>query len=186
MARTSNADALDRFRWRVSILSPAGTGFKRAGFSTCSTPAVTIRFKEYPEGGSHMVPRQIHDGATFKPITLRRGVISRLGTDDFAQWIDDVYKALNPENGVKEAQGSAIVQNYRKTLLIEHFNRNGNVIKKYTLINCVPVFYEPASDFDALDESSVSVETLSLSYEGFEEESVNDIQSLANRFRGLF
>jgi len=180
MARSNNADPLDRFRWKVYIVAPAGTQFSRAGFTTCSSPGITIDYNAYPEGGSHMVPRLIHNGATFKPITLTRGVISQKGVDDFSKWMEDVFKALNPE------PGSAPVKNYRRDIVIEHLDRDGDVVKRYTMRNCVPTAYEPASDFSSMDETALSIETLSFSYEGFEEHTEGDLTSVLDNLRGLF
>ena len=69
MSRSSDLDPLTRFRWRVLVSETSGK-FIRAGFTECSSPGVTINYKEYKEGGRHMNPRIIHDAATFKVITL--------------------------------------------------------------------------------------------------------------------
>lgn len=183
MSRTSNSDALDRFRWKLSIISPTGATFKRAGFTSCTSPGVTINYKSYIEGGSHMVPRQIHENAEFTPITLSRGVISTKGVDDFAIWISDAYQALNPDPGDIKSDK---MRNYRRTLVLEHLDRDGDTIKKYTLFNCVPTAYSPSSNFDAMDESGLSIESLTFIYEGFEEETEGDNTSIIESFRGLF
>lgn len=157
MPRSNKSDPLDKFRWKIYIGGP--DGFVRGGFSECSSPAVTINYKEYKEGGRHMNPLQINDGATFKPITLRRGVIAKKGTDDFAKWVDNVFTTLKTGDG----------NQYRRTIVIEHLDRTGKPVKQYTLFNCVPTFYEPASDFGALDDATYSLETLTFQYEGFSE-----------------
>lgn len=185
MPRAGSFDPLDKFRWRVYVLSPAGGSWSRAGFTTCSSPGVTINYQSYAEGGSHMNPRKIHNEATYKPITLSRGVVAKRGIDDFAKWMGDAFRALAPENG--ETPGNQ----YRNDIVIEHLDRDATVIKRWILRNCVPTFYEPASDFDANDDGSVSVETLSFDYEGFEEvregDLVSDVGDFFRRYsRGIF
>jgi len=178
MARSGKHDPLDRFRFRVYVLTPAGKEFARGGFTECSSPSVNIAFREYKEGGSHMNPKLLNDGATFKAITLRRGVISRPGSADFAKWVADVFALI------KDGQGPS----YRRTIVIEHLDRSGAMIRRYALHNCVPTAYEPASDFSALDDAGYSYETLTFQYEGFAEESSDPdsewAKSLVNKIFG--
>lgn len=184
--RSASFDPLDKFRWRIYVLGPSGAVWARAGFITCSSPGVTINYQSYPEGGSHMVPRKIANGATFKPITLSRGVIDKDGVDDFASWMEAAFQTLNKEHGEK----SLPAVQYRNDIVIEHLNRDANVVKRWILRNCVPASYEPASDFSALEDTSISVETLTFEYEGFEEEregTLNDVGDFFRRFtRGIF
>jgi phage tail-like protein len=107
-----------------------------------------------------MNPILVHDTATFKPITLRRGVVSKPNAEDFAKWVEEAYKAF---------KGDPSARQYRKDIVIEHLDRNAEVIKQYVLRNCVPTFYEPSSEFISTDDSAPSVETLTFVYEGFEE-----------------
>lgn len=185
MPRSATFDPVDRFRWRVYVVNPAGAVFARAGFTSCSTPAITINYNTYPEGGSHMNPRKIADGAIFKPITMRRGVVKGNGADDFVKWMESAYKALNP------SPGDGLAPQYRNDMVIEQLDRDATVVKRWYLRHCVPTFYEPASDFDAMGDNSVSVETLTFEYEGMEEERpddlMNDVGDFIRRYtRGAF
>ena len=58
--------------------------------------------------------------------------------------------------------------NYRKTVKIEHVNRTGQVEVVYKLYGAFPIEYTPASDFGALSDDSVSIESITLAYESFE------------------
>ena len=184
MPRSGGFDPLDRFRWRLYILHPAGASWARAGFTSCTVPEITVTYKNYAEGGRHMVPRKIHEGATFAPITLTRGVIAKQGSDDFARWMSDMFRVMNQEPGESKAP------QYRNDIVLEHLDRDASVIKRYTLKNCVPSHYKPGSDFSALEEGELSVETLTFEYEGFEEErlgTLDDVGDFARRFtRGIF
>lgn len=185
MARSGSFDALDKFRFKVFVLGPSGAVWARAGFVSCSSPGVTIAYESYPEGGSHMNPRKIHQGAAFKPITLTRGVIAKEGADDFVKWIEDVYRVVAKE------PGSTSTANYRNDIVIEQLDRDSSTVKQWILRNCVPTTYQPASDFDANDDGGASLETVTFEYEGFEEVRpsglVSDVGDFARRFtRGIF
>jgi phage tail-like protein len=164
MARSAQYDPLDKFRWRVYVLAPAGVNFIRGGFTECSAPSVTFMTKEYMEGGRHMNPILIHDRGSFKPITLKRGVIANPNVGDFARWMERAFEAISDPQTDNQ---------YRRDIVIEHLNRNSDVAKRYIMRNCVPITYEPASDFGAGDDSGFSIETLSFQYEGFEEEALD-------------
>jgi phage tail-like protein len=176
MSRSSKLDPLDRFRWRIYV-AQGGDTFLRAGFSECSSPGVTITYKEYLEGGGHMTPRLIHDKASFKPITLRRGVVAKPSVDDFSRWVGDAYKVF---------QGDPKAKQYRVDIVIDHLDRNASVAKRYTLHNCVPTFYETGSDFNSTDDAGVSLETLTIQYEGFTEETIANGGTVIDRIRSLF
>jgi len=166
MPRSSSLDPLLKFNFRVYVLSPTGANWIRGGFTSCSAPGITINYTGYPEGGRHLNPIKIHESATFKPITLSRGVIDKNGVDDFAKWVQDFYKVVAP-------QDSSISVQYRNDIVIEHLNRQGDPVKRFYLRNCAPSGYTPSDDFSSTDES-VSVESLTFEYEGFEEERVDD------------
>lgn len=175
MPRSGSFDPLDRFRWRVYVAS--GNNWVRSGFESCSTPGITISYKTYNEGGSHMSPRKIHDSAAFKAITLSRGVVNKDNVDDFARWMSDAYKAFSPQ------EGDSTAAQYRNNIVIEHLDRDSSVVKRWVLFNCVPTEYSPASDFSSMDESAVSLETLSFEYEGFEEIREGTLESPGDFFR---
>jgi phage tail-like protein len=63
---------------------------------------------------------------------------------------------------------------YRRDVVIEHRNRQNEIIKKYILYNAIPIEYKPASDFESDGDDVLSMETLVLAYEGFEVRSVSD------------
>jgi phage tail-like protein len=178
MSRSGNFDPIEKFRWRVYLLNETGQPWARGGFTSCSAPGVTLAINNYPEGGRHLTPRKIVDGASFKPITLRRGVISDPNTADFGQWMNDLYKALQPKNQIYSIVGNQ----YRKTIVIEQLNKSSEVIVRWTMYGCIPTNYEPASDFEATGENEVSIESLTFEYEGFDEERTNKLFDTVKKF----
>ena len=57
---------------------------------------------------------------------------------------------------------------YRKKVKIEHTNRAGQVEVTYILYGAFPIEYTPASDFNAMADDAVSIESITLGYESFE------------------
>lgn len=191
MARSSLKDPLDKFRWTVSI-----EGFTRLGFHTTSVPSYTITTKKYKEGGAHLTPKQIPDSFDYKPVVLSRGLTNDTSFNKWATSYFDlvtnnaglqkndtslikklVQGALN--NGSKAVPsftrvkdffniGGNLNLNYRKTVKIEHINRTGQVDIVYILYGAYPIEYTPASDFGATSDDGVSIESITLAYEGFE------------------
>ena len=162
MARAASKDPLDKFRFKVTI-----EGFTRLGFTSVEAPSVQMSTTEYYQGGSHLFPNQIMDKATYKPITLMRGVSSN---SDFFNWIIDVFDILLPNgsNATNTLNAPNPVLDYRRQVTIEHLDRVGRTIRQYNLFNCLPVEFTPASDFSADADDTFSIEKLVLKYESFE------------------
>lgn len=191
MARPSEKDPLDRFRWTIKI-----EGFTRVGFTACEVPSISYNTKSYAEGGAHLFPKKIIDSVEYKPVTFTRGVTTdqsfvnwarqamemvRGSTENYTakQVVDQSYTAAYfngfPAVSVKASteQQIKIPLEYRRDIVIEHRNRAGDITKKYILYNAVPIEFKPASDFQSDGDDVLSMETLVLAYEGFEVRSSN-------------
>lgn len=185
MARSGVRDPLDKFRWTVDI-----PGFSKLGFNQCGTPKYVITPREYVEAGSHLNPKVIIDRVQFAPITLSMGVTN---DTSFAKWASSPWDLVQNNVALKSSDTSGVTgfvgsvvsnisdngaspvpsdsdypYNYRRKVKIEHVNRAGQVEVIYILYNAIPIAYQPASDFDATDDGGVSIQTLTLAYEGFE------------------
>lgn len=164
MARTGSLDPLSTFRYIVHIKVDGNyEAFERLGFESVTLPRVDIQKSQYRELGRHLNPRNIIEGATFSPITMRRG---KTYGQDFYNWMGMVYRS---QYGDKEGTTS----NYRGTIVIDHMDRLGRVVKKYVILGASPITYIPGSQLNALDDSAVSLETLMLDYEGYIEFSLS-------------
>lgn len=166
MARPSNKDPLDKFRWSVSI-----DGFTRLGFAAVEVPTVSVTTNAYPEGGAHLFPRQIVDSVSYKPITLTRGVTSDKSFHEWAVMFIDLVRGFQElPKGVNGPANPA--SEYRRNVVIQHLDRAGRAVRTYTLYNAFPIEYQPASDFSADGDDTYSMEKLVLAYESF------DVQTL--------
>lgn len=160
MARTGSLDPLTRYRYTVYFRIDGQDNFvKKAAFESVTSPRLDFQIEEYREGGRHLNPHQITTGVQFSPVTFRRG---KSFSADLYHWVGLVYRAF-----YGDSQGQT--GNYRGTIVIDHHDRTGRIIKKYVLLNARPQAYIPASNFDAKDDSEVSIETLIVTYEGYAE-----------------
>lgn len=205
MARSGIRDPLDKFRCVVDV-----PGFSKLGFSQCGVPKYNITAKEYAEGGAHLNPKSIIDKVSYVPVRLSRGVTN---DTSFAKWASAAWDLVNNNAAMNnsdsdfgsspfgmvqsaistfQSNGAQVVPsesaypfNYRKKVKIEHVNRAGQTEVIYVLYNAYPIGYEPASDFDALADDGLSIETLVLAYEGFEIKYTGVAGAVANIVTGL-
>jgi phage tail-like protein len=161
MARSATTDPLDRYRFLVYFKSQ-DFGEAKSGFTKVTSPRLDFQTEQYEEGGRHLNRHSLTQGTTFSPVTFQRG---KTYSDDLVKWVKAVYRAFYNQGGNST--------NYRADVVIDHLDRRGRVIKKYVLRNARPLTYIAASNFDAMDDSEVSIETLILEYEGLEEYSAN-------------
>ncbi len=185
MARSGVRDPLDKFRWTVSI-----PGFSKLGFLQCGTPKYNITPREYAEGGAHLNPKIIVDRMSTIPVTFTRGVTNDTSFNKWATSCVDLVQnnaatkasesifGSNPigaittsleNNGAESVPSNgAYPFNYRKDIKLSHVNRAGIVDVIYVLYNAVVISYQPASDFDATADDTVSIESITIAYEGFD------------------
>lgn len=158
MARTAGIDPLTRYAFIVYIEINDGL-WTKAAFESITSPRVDIATTQYREGGRHLNPHSITEGATFSPLTMQRG---KTTANDFYRWMAQVYRAFHGDK-------NGNTTNYRGMIYIDHVNRAGKVIKKYILQNARPTSYIPTSGLNATDDSAVSIESLTVEYEGYAE-----------------
>lgn len=194
MARSSKNDPIEKFRFRISVIaiSPTLTGvvdtlaqtiptdsilgelarqtrvLLRAGFSQVTLPKMNI---------SEMIYRENIDGNRFtkqpglsryEPVTLKRGVTKNRDLYDWLRLVNEelILLASAQELGINNVAPTKQSENYRKDVIIEVLDREGNAIKGWYLINAWPSAYKPGDDLDASSDQKL-VEELTLTYELF-------------------
>lgn len=158
MARTGSLDPLSNFRYIVHVrVDNDLEAFERLGFESITLPRVDLQKTQYRELGRGLSPRNIIEAATFSPITMRRG---KTYGQDFYNWMGMAFRS---KYGDKDGNTS----NYRGTVVIDHVDRLGKVVKKYVILNAAPATYIVGSQLNATEDSSVTVESLILDYEGY-------------------
>jgi len=188
MPRSANLDPLTKFEYNLFILTrdtslSTDSALAIGGFQTCNSPAINITTRTYHEGGGHMNPHHIVDRADFNELAVRRGVFvekrrpEELAVDRFQRLTGSLPGSESPQSfadimfaltNVHTRQDIPFIGDYRFNLIINHYRRDGSVAKRYIIYDALPIFFQPASDFDAMDDTSISFETIRFRYEGFE------------------
>ena len=154
MARPASKDPLEKFRWAVEV-----DGFTRLGFAACDVPGLSIQAKSYPEGGSHLFPKQIVDSISYKPVSFQRGVTADMSFDGWARQVIEITKG----NVINTASGTTTpAADYRRTVNIHHLNRKGEIVKTYILYKAFQIEYEPATGIASDGDDVISMEKLKL------------------------
>lgn len=161
--------------------------FGRAGFTTCTIPESTTTATEYRENVDNFSFKKIPGLTRFNDITLTRGVITpptqsliNVDTDfssddtadgnDFYRWVRQVA-SFNPALAAAQTFSGTTrntilkqSQEFRKDMMIIMRDRNGDVARRWFLLDVWPSSYKGGSDLDATSESK-SMESLTLTYE---------------------
>lgn len=184
MARPVATDFIHSMRFQVNVVDGTRPGLQppsesgraqraEAGFTTVSTPEVTVEAVEYKEG-TMIYTRKFPGNATVADITCARGVAR--GDSSFWSWLRIVI----------EGSGE-----YRQDLQFKHFHREDalaredpgasgaaagsnltqldldNPARIYHVQQAFPVRHKVAGDFDAT-ASEISLMELDFAYENFE------------------
>ncbi len=188
MARSSKVDPVDKFRFRVTVLaidlsvtgaidtlSNLGSGpheglklITRAGFSRVTSPKATINEINYRENIDNTRFIKVPGLAKYEPVSLSRGVTANRNLYDWYRLVNEEIALLTTAQELsKDAQFSvAQTDNFRKDVVIEVLDREGNPVKSWYLFNAWPISYTPGNDLDASSEEKL-VEELTLTYEFF-------------------
>lgn len=194
MARSSVQDPIEKFRFRVSVIaiSPSLTGvvdtlagiipatgdlgaiarqtrvLLRAGFSAVTLPRMNIAEMNYRENIDGNRFTKYAGLSRYEPVILKRGVTKNR---DMYDWLRLVNEELALLIGAQELDMNTLKpvrqsEEYRKDVIIEVLDREGEVVKGWYLINAWPSSYKPGDDLDASSDQKL-VEELTLTYELF-------------------
>lgn len=188
MARSSKVDPVDKFRFRVTILSidvsvtgaidalsNIGSGqheglklVSRAGFSKVSSPKATINEISYRENIDNTRFTKVPGLAKYDPITLSRGVTSSRNLYDWYRLVNEEIALLATAQELSKDTQYSVAQSdtFRKDVVIEVLDREGKPVKAWYLFNAWPIQYTPGNDLDASSEEKL-IEELTLTYEFF-------------------
>lgn len=203
MARSSTKDPVEKFRFKVSVLSVDAslTGavetiaafsapnndlkklaiLSRAGFSEVQLPKVNITEISYRENIDNQRFSKIPGLVKYDPVTLRRGVTR---SRDFYDWYRLVNEELALTSVAQELNQDAKYtpvqsENFRKDMIIEVMDRSGQTVKAWYLFNCWPISYKPGNDLSASSEEKL-IEELTLTYEYFLETEVKQGENVGS------
>jgi phage tail-like protein len=157
--RTGNQDPYRGYKYSVTI-----PGFASAGFSKVSGLAEETEVSEYREGTDQSTTRKLPGITKFGNVTLERGMSAN---GDLLKWRKKVADIL--QSNVSAPDGSP-AGDFRKRVVIALFNREGKMVKRWTLFQAFPTALKQ-SDFDAMS-SDVMIESMEITHEGYEYENL--------------
>lgn len=195
MARSSKEDPVEKFRFRVSVIaiSPSLTGvvdtlaglvqttsgdldkaarqvrvLLRAGFSSVTLPKVNIGEMTYRENIDGNRFTKYAGLSRYEPVILKRGVTKNRDLYDWLRLVNEELALLVSSQELTKDYGKPTRQSeeYRKDVIIEVLDREGEIVKGWYLINAWPSSYKPGDDLDASADQKL-IEELTLTYELF-------------------
>lgn len=147
---THRFDPYKNFKFRIKWDGKYVAGVSKIGALKQSTEPVTHR-----EGGDPSTSRVSPSTWKFEPITLERGVTH---DPEFEGWAQKVWDFSNPLAPLKD---------FRKDLIIELLNEQGNVAKAYKVYRCWVSEYQSLPELDS-NANAVAIESMILQNEGWE------------------
>lgn len=175
MARSSRVDPLEKFRFTLSWSADGdseGTNLARAGFHDVQTPKRSTNVITYREGVDPDINQLAAGLSSMDPVTLSRGLIIDDQNNELYKWMSSVHNPTAGHEGrdaVQARKSDAAAANYRKDVTISMLDREGNVARRWVLHQAWPSNFVPGSDLDASEDGDKSLESLTLSYEDFQE-----------------
>jgi phage tail-like protein len=148
---TYRFDPYKNFKFRVKW-----DGRYVAGISKVSPLKRTTELVNHREGGDLSTDRISPGRSKFDPITLERGVTH---DPDFEAWANLVFNT--------DGDAAVSLKNFRKDILIELHNLQGQVVLAYKIYRCWVSEYQALPDLDA-NANAVAIQRIVLQNEGWE------------------
>ncbi len=149
---THRHDPYRTFKFQVVIDGKVVAGLKKMGALKKKTTPVKWRASNDP---SH--ERVMPGGTSYDPVTLEQGL-----THDpiFENW-------ANLVNGI-QGDAAMSLKNYRKDIIINVLNLQGQVAISYKLYRAWVSDYQALPDLDAGTMNTIGIQTITLQHEGWE------------------
>lgn len=148
---THRLDPYKNFKFRVKW-----DGKVVAGMSAVSALKRVTEVLRYREGGAPSSSRKSPGRTEFEPITLERGVTH---DPEFERWANLVFNI--------QGDAAMSLRNFRKDIVIELLNEQGQVALSYKVYRCWVSEYVALPELDA-NGSAVAIQSLTLQNEGWE------------------
>lgn len=148
---THRFDPYKNFKFRIKWDGKYVAGVSNISALKRSTEPVTHR-----EGGDPSTSRTSPSTWTFDPITLQRGVTH---DPEFEAWANLIYSM--------DGDAAISLANFRKDVIIELMNEQGQKVKAYNVHRCWVSEYTALPELDA-NGNAVAIESLVLQNEGWE------------------
>ena len=148
---THRFDPYKNFKFRIKWDGKYVAGVSKLSALKKSTEPVIHR-----EGGDPSTSRVSPSTWKFEPITVERGVTH---DPEFEDWANLIYNT--------DGDAAISLKNFRKDIIIELLNEQGNVAKAYRIYRCWVSEYTSLPELDA-NGNAVAIESMVLQNEGWE------------------
>jgi phage tail-like protein len=138
-----------KYKFRIEI-----AGFARAGFQECGELSTNINNIQYREGDDQNAVRNFRGVAEFDELTLSRGITA---DRSFWEWAKEVY---DPGQGFGAAT-------YKRDLALVQLGEDNSVKNIYQILQAYPRQCK-VGPWDAMDKTGVTIESLTLVFEGIQ------------------
>ena len=152
------------YKFTVSI-TKGGDVLKRTAFQKVSGLKTSVEVVDYREGNMPDRMQKIPGMMSYDTVTLERGLSN---DSDFKTWMEKVCKVSTASAGPNPpAAGDA---DYAKQVIITLYNKQGQAVKEYKLLDAFPSEYT-IGDFDA-SSNDVVISTIVLQHHGIIERNI--------------
>ena len=148
---THRFDPYKNFKFRIKW-----DGRYVAGVSKISALKRSTELVNHREGGDASTDRISPGRSKFEPVTIERGVTH---DPDFEDWANLVHNT--------DGDAAMSLKDFRKDVIVELLNLQGQVAKAYKLFRCWVSEYQALPELDA-NANAVSIEMMVLQCEGWE------------------
>lgn len=144
-------DPYKNMKFRIKWDGRYVAGVSKIGALKRSTEPVTHR-----EGGDPSTSRVSPSTWKFEPITVERG---KTHDPEFEKWANLIYST--------EGDAAISMKDFRKDIIIEVLNEQGNVALAYKVYRCWVSEYQAVAELDA-NANAVLIESITFQNEGWE------------------
>ncbi|NOJ91469.1 phage tail protein [Corallococcus sp. CA049B] len=149
---THRHDPYRTFKFQLLIDGRPVAGLKKMGALKKKTEAIKWR-----TGGDPSHERILPGGTSYDPITLEQGLTH-----------DPVFEAWAALVNNVEGDAAMSLKNFRKDLVINVLNMQGQVAISYKILRAWVSEYQALPDLDSQAMSAVGIQTLTLQHEGWQ------------------
>ena len=127
-----------------------------AGLSKCSALKKTTEVTDWREGGDPSSSRKLPGKTSYDAITLDAGVTHDTSFEEWANLVNNF-----------QADAEMSLKEFRKDIIIDVFNLQGNKALSYNVYRCWVSEYQALPELDA-SGNAVMIQTIKLENEGWE------------------
>ncbi|NNB92914.1 phage tail protein [Corallococcus exiguus] len=149
---THRHDPYRTFKFQLLIDGRPVAGLKKMGALKKKTEAIKWR-----TGGDPSRERILPGGTSYDPITLEQGLTH-----------DPVFEAWAALVNNVEGDAAMSLKNFRKDLVINVLNMQGQVAISYKILRAWVSEYQALPDLDSQAMNTVGIQTLTLQHEGWQ------------------